>query len=119
MVDLRQEALLLLTDGHCLRDQALAVCGFADAPRADKAADFRAASLETIRQMVAAGMGATLIPALALLDRDDPQVEVRPLAVDAHRRIGLVRRSTYPKAADLDLLAGLIRDNLPRVVRPA
>jgi len=52
---------LLLEDGHCLRDQALAVCGFPS----HGLEDFRASSLETLRQMVAAGMGCTLLPALA------------------------------------------------------
>ncbi len=60
--DLGDEALLLLEDGHCLRDQALAVCARS---RAHERQDFRATSLETLRQMVAAGAGVTLLPALA------------------------------------------------------
>ena len=115
--DLRREPLLLLTDGHCLRDQALAVCGQRDRP-ANGGSDFRAASLETIRQMVAAGMGCTLLPALALGDEDQP-FAVRPLAVEATRRIGLVRRKSYPQADDLERLAEVIRGNLPAAVRAA
>lgn len=115
--ELRKEHLLLLTDGHCLRDQALAVCGFAEAPPEDEGTDFRAASLETIRQMVAAGMGCTLLPAMALGSTEKSPFEVRPLAAGASRRIGLVWRSTYPKAADLECLAHVIRGNLPSVVR--
>ena len=60
--DLADEALLLLEDGHCLRDQALAVCARS---RVHEKQDFRATSLETLRQMVAAGAGVTLLPALA------------------------------------------------------
>ncbi len=60
--DLGEEALLLLEDGHCLRDQALAVCARS---RVHEKQDFRATSLETLRQMVAAGAGVTLLPALA------------------------------------------------------
>jgi LysR family hydrogen peroxide-inducible transcriptional activator len=60
--DLAGETLLLLEDGHCLRDQALEVCG--NVPVAEDQ-DFRATSLETLRQMVAAGLGVTLIPRLA------------------------------------------------------
>ncbi len=117
--DLRRERLLLLTDGHCLRDQALAVCGFAEAPPEDEGTDFRAASLETIRQMVAAGMGCTLLPAMALGSAEDRHIEVRPLAAKATRCIGLAWRTTYPKSADLKLLAKVIRGNLPPAVRAA
>lgn len=60
--DLGDEPLLLLDEGHCLRDQALAVCARS---RAHEKQDFRATSLETLRQMVAAGAGVTLLPALA------------------------------------------------------
>jgi LysR family hydrogen peroxide-inducible transcriptional activator len=60
--DLSGETLLLLEDGHCLRDQALEVCGRIDAKESE---DYRATSLETLRQMVAAGLGVTLLPELA------------------------------------------------------
>jgi LysR family hydrogen peroxide-inducible transcriptional activator len=60
--DLDDETLLLLEDGHCLRDQALAIC--ASGGMHEKQ-DFRATSLETLRQMVAAGVGITLLPELA------------------------------------------------------
>lgn len=60
--DLSGESLLLLEDGHCLRDQALDICGRADL---EEDQDYRATSLETLRQMVAAGMGITLLPKLS------------------------------------------------------
>jgi LysR family transcriptional regulator, hydrogen peroxide-inducible genes activator len=60
--DLSGESLLLLEDGHCLRDQALDVCSRIDVKEDD---DYRATSLETLRQMVAAGLGITLLPELA------------------------------------------------------
>lgn len=60
---LSDETLLLLEDGHCLRDQALDVCRLSGAR---EKAGFRATSLETLRQMVAAGAGVTLLPALAV-----------------------------------------------------
>jgi LysR family hydrogen peroxide-inducible transcriptional activator len=60
--DLSHETLLLLDDGHCLRDQALDICSSADVHEKQ---DFRATSLETLRQMVAAGVGITLLPELA------------------------------------------------------
>jgi LysR family hydrogen peroxide-inducible transcriptional activator len=60
--DLSDETLLLLEDGHCLRDQALAICSGADVHEKQ---NFRGSSLETLRQMVAAGVGITLLPELA------------------------------------------------------
>jgi len=60
--DLSHETLLLLEDGHCLRDQALDICSGSDVHEKQ---DFRATSLETLRQMVAAGVGITLLPELA------------------------------------------------------
>ncbi|MEM7083449.1 MAG: LysR substrate-binding domain-containing protein [Pseudomonadota bacterium] len=60
--ELSPDALLLLQDGHCLRDQALSVCGLAE----PGSQEFTATSLETLRQMVAAGLGVTLLPQLAV-----------------------------------------------------
>jgi len=57
------ESVLLLEDGHCLRDQALSVCQLAGA---SERSGFRATSLETLRQMVAAGVGVTLLPELSV-----------------------------------------------------
>ena len=72
--DLSGEKLLLLDEGHCLRDQALEVCGRAGT----EDQDFRATSLETLRQMVAAGFGVTLLPRLAA---EGPFGSARGLAV--------------------------------------
>lgn len=63
MSDLAGEKLLMLQDGHCLRDQAL---GFCFSAGADEDTHFRATSLETLRNMVAAGSGITLMPSLAV-----------------------------------------------------
>jgi LysR family hydrogen peroxide-inducible transcriptional activator len=60
--DIAGETLLLLEDGHCLRDQALEVCSRVHMRENQ---DYRATSLETLRQMVAAGLGVTLLPELA------------------------------------------------------
>jgi LysR family hydrogen peroxide-inducible transcriptional activator len=62
VADLDGETLLLLEDGHCLRDQALEICARSNVREKQ---DFRATSIETLRQMVAAGVGITLLPALA------------------------------------------------------
>jgi LysR family hydrogen peroxide-inducible transcriptional activator len=119
--DLCDVPLLLLADGHCLRGQALAACGrtAADAERID---DFRAASLETICQLVAAGFGCTLLPALAARPPQDAASSfvIRPLrSRKASRCIGLVWRRGDQKAHELGLLAALVRDNPPSGTRTA
>jgi LysR family transcriptional regulator, hydrogen peroxide-inducible genes activator len=118
VTDLKTQRLLLLTDGHCLRDQALAICAPSEITEKDDT-DFRATSLETIRGMVAAGMGCTLLPALAVAGAMSRDIEVRPLAARASRRIGLVLRRSYPKAGELELFGQFIRDNLPPSVKAA
>jgi LysR family hydrogen peroxide-inducible transcriptional activator len=118
-VDLRDEPMLLLADGHCLRGQALAACGRVAAEE-EGIDDFRAASLETICQLVAAGFGCTLLPALAAHPPQGPQPSfvIRPLrSLNASRRIGLVWRRGYPKARDLALLGDLVRNNPPTGTR--
>ena len=117
--DLREEPMLLLADGHCLRGQALAACG-RQAIDEEGLDDFRAASLETICQLVAAGFGCTLLPALATHPPQGPEPAyvVRPLhAANASRRVGLVWRRGYPKADELSLLGELVRDNPPSGTR--
>jgi LysR family hydrogen peroxide-inducible transcriptional activator len=106
--------MLLLTEGHCLREQALAICGTANSGSAD-GRDFRATSLETIRQMVATGMGCTLLSALALGNRSG-SITLRPLANVLGRRIGLVWRRGSSRTRDLRLLADTLRAHLPRSV---
>jgi LysR family hydrogen peroxide-inducible transcriptional activator len=73
--DLKGHTLLLLEDGHCLRDQALEVCSRVDIREPE---DFRATSLETLRQMVVAGLGITLLPEFAV---ESPFGSQRGLAV--------------------------------------
>ena len=111
--DLRGQRLLLLTEGHCLRDQALSLCRM---PDREADGDFRATSLETIRQMVATGLGSTLLPAMAVEEFRSRGVAVRPVDSGAGRRIGLVWRRSYPKVRDLNLLARTLRDHLPQSV---
>lgn len=117
--DLRREHMLLLGEGHCFRDQALAVCGFETPPDRNQGTDVRATSLETIRRMVAAGIGCTLLPAMAVAGAGDDAFETRPLDADAFRRIGLVWRQSYPRVIDVQYLAETIRDKLPSTVRVA
>lgn len=89
--DLDGEEVLLLEDGHCLRDQALEVC---NTQRIVENTNFRATSIETLRQMVAANVGITLIPALAV-DRHNADLRYIPFnGTPPHRRIGLCWRGS-------------------------
>ncbi len=111
--DLADAPLLLLEDGHCLRDQALAVCGF---PPPRGAEDFRASSLETLRQMVAAGVGCTLLPTLATrsVSPSEPLIELRPFASpEPCRTIGPAVRRGFPRMDMAQTFAALIRDHAP------
>jgi LysR family hydrogen peroxide-inducible transcriptional activator len=105
---LRGTGVLLLDDGHCLREQALSVCSGA---RADELG-FRATSLPTLTQMVASGAGVTLLPAMAVATEcRRAGVAVRPLSDgDAFRTIGLVWRKTSPLAPALRRIAETIRE---------
>ena len=111
--ELRGKRLLLLTEGHCLRDQALAICG---TPEREADGDFRATSLETILQMVATGLGSTLLPAMACSEAHARSVATRPLEAGVGRRIGLAWRRSYPEPRDIHLLAQTLLDHLPQGV---
>ncbi|MCW5578880.1 MAG: LysR family transcriptional regulator [Dokdonella sp.] len=111
--DLAEHSLLLLEDGHCLRDQALEVCRHAGA---GEQSGFRATSLETLRQMVAANVGITLLPLLAVKPPVAPSAHVHLVpfrGTPPRRRIGLVWRKSSAQTHLLTTVAGLIRA-LPR-----
>lgn len=106
--DLRGVTLLLLEDGHCLRDQALDVCNRIDVHEKQ---DFRATSIETLRQMVAAGAGVTLMPELATRGgHATPRGLVfRPFAKPAPtRRIGAVWRRSSPRRVAIEAVNQVI-----------
>lgn len=111
------QQVLLLEEGHCLRDQALAVCQLAGTGERE---GFRATSLETLRQMVAAGVGVTLLPRLSVQPPVPPSPDVKLLRFAEpapRRRIGLfwrpasVYRELLPRLAEVlrALPAGLAR----------
>jgi LysR family transcriptional regulator, hydrogen peroxide-inducible genes activator len=103
--DLENKNLLLLEEGHCMREQALALC---QKLNASEAQNFRATSLETLRHMVAAGVGITLIPKLACDARSSisyiPFSMPKPL-----RTIGLVWRSSTAKILLLEEITNHVR----------
>lgn len=119
--DLDKENLLLLAEGHCLAKQAMDVCHIKQRESQGEMADLRAASLETLIQLVSAGFGVTLVPALAMRGSwtTGSGVVAQPLDwPDASRRVLLVFRHSYPRREALVALAKIIRDNLPNTVTP-
>jgi LysR family transcriptional regulator, hydrogen peroxide-inducible genes activator len=113
LAELEDETLLLLEEGHCLRDQALEVCSRAGLREPQ---DFRATSLETLRQMVATGAGVTLLPELAGRGayRSARGVVLRPLARPAPaRQVGAVWRRSTARRAAIDALCRLISEHGP------
>lgn len=107
--DLDGEALLLLEDGHCLRDHALAACNLK--PRRQRQA-FNASSLPTLIQMVSHGYGLTLLPEMAVRWSDLPRsIEIIPFAKPCPTRdIGLAWRRNHPRHDDFIRLAHYIRE---------
>ena len=116
VAELAGHEVLLLDEGHCLRDQALSVCQLVGA---SERRSFRATSLETLRQMVVAGVGVTLLPRLAVTPAATDSLVIREFAEPApSRRISLYWRHTHPSSTFLATLAEELRRNLPPAVRP-
>jgi len=106
------ERLLLLDQGHCLRDQALELCQLRDhLPRAG--ADYRATSLETLRHLVALGHGCTVLPALAA-PPESTDIVLRPLVPPAFRTLVLAWRIDDTRGAGFRLMSGVMKKALPR-----
>jgi len=109
--ELRDADVLLLDDGHCFREQALAYCSRTKA----RELEFRATSLATLTQMVASGLGVTLLPALAVpTEAERAGLCVRPFAEPAPARtLALVWRRRSPIALALRRVAGTLRTAYP------
>jgi LysR family hydrogen peroxide-inducible transcriptional activator len=100
--------ILVLADGHCLREQALAACGNTGA----LGGALRAASLSTLLNMVAAGYGTTLIPGLAAGAAQDAGIVLRPLAAQAGRTVRIAWRAHYPRRAAAEAVGEVIAERL-------
>lgn len=120
--DLNHLHLLLLADGHCLADQVMGVCGISKQQlESEGLDDLRAASLETLMQLVASGYGSTLLPALAIRGSwmTGGGIIARKLELpEAYRRVRLVFRPTFPRRRALEALSDLIVKRLPNTVTP-
>ena len=107
IADVDQGRLILLEEGHCLRDQALAFCA---TPRRDMPAGLGATSLATVMQMVANGYGVTLLPEVAaeIEVRDDRVRLLRFAEPQPARTIGLAWRRTSPRRKDFAALGDIV-----------
>ena len=120
--DLKQQTMLLLGTGHCFRDQVLEVCP--ELSRFSAASDgiqrtFEGSSLETIRHMVAAGIGVTVLPVTAIPENPQPKTLIRYLPFKGRapeRRVVLAWRRSFPRLAAIEALAQSVYEcDLPGV----
>ena len=109
--DIDQQRLILLEEGHCLRDQALAYCAGA---RPDAPLSLGATSLATVMQMVAHGYGVTLVPQIAVdVEVRDERVKLlRFSRPEPGRTVGLAWRRTSPRKADFAALGEIVIETL-------
>jgi len=112
--ELEQSKLLLLKDGHCLKDHALAACKLSS-PESDQS--FGSTSLHTLVQMVAGKMGTTLVPQMALDQLVSDTSELKAVHLNEpgpHRRIALIIRPNYAGLNNIELLMALFREQLAK-----
>ena len=110
---LKKESLLLLGEGHCFRDQVLEFC------HTNKGRAIEGGSLETIRQMVAGGVGVTVLPATSVNPKaSDPLIRMLPLRPEPSRRVGLAWRKSFPRPEAIEALReAILAANLPQVAK--
>ena len=111
---LEQAQLMLLQDGHCMKDHALAACKL---PTGAPGKAFSATSLLTLVQMAAGGMGSTLVPEMALEQLVAPVADLRALHLKApgpHRRIAFLVRPNYVGVSDIEILMALFQQQLSK-----
>ena len=120
--ELKRESLLLLGEGHCLRDQVLEFCGpVGRAGRSSIGRSLQGGSLETIRQMVASGVGITVLPSTSISARGEAGelIRIRPFARPVpRRRVALAWRRSYPRPQAIEALRqAILACDLPQVTR--
>jgi LysR family hydrogen peroxide-inducible transcriptional activator len=110
--ELEIDKLMLLKDGHCLKDHALAACSM----KSDKQqSDFDSASLHTLIQMVAGKLGTTLVPQMALDQLIYNESEIRAIHLNEpgpHRTIALIIRPNYVRTTELTMLRDIFNQEL-------
>jgi len=118
MADVDRDDVLLLTEGHCFRDQALAICE-KPSPKAANTTSLRATSLETLINLVAQGQGVTLVPSLAMIGlSEDLGLQDRTLEDEgAARDINLTIRRSTSRRALAGRIVEIIQNGLPDTVK--
>ena len=115
--ELKKESLLLLGEGHCLRDQVLEFCG----PVGSSGRSLEGGSLETIRQMVASGVGVTVLPSTSVADGGGASelIRIRPFAKPVpQRRVAIAWRRSFPRPQAVDALRqAILACELPGVAK--
>jgi LysR family hydrogen peroxide-inducible transcriptional activator len=110
--ELETEKLMLLKDGHCLKEHALAACQLKNSKQD---ADFASASLHTLIQMVAGKLGTTLVPQMALDQLTYNESELRAIHLNEpgpHRTIALIIRPNYVRTNELTMLKDIFTEQL-------
>jgi LysR family hydrogen peroxide-inducible transcriptional activator len=116
--ELTRESLLLLGEGHCFRDQVLDICHVVRAKdRSPLARTVEGGSLETIRQMVAGGVGVTVLPSTSVQNNPSDLIRVLPFSRPTPtRRVGLAWRRSFPRPEAIEALRkAILACNLPQV----
>lgn len=108
--ELPQDSILLLEDGHCMRDHALTACSIKNA---DKVSNITATSLLTLVQMVDADLGVTYLPEMAIGSSllKNTRIKTAALDKDSYREIGLVWRKASTRGDEFELLGRFIKEN--------
>ena len=119
--ELARESLLLLGEGHCFRDQVLDICHVVrNRDRSSLAKTVEGGSLETIRQMVASGVGVTVLPSTSVgAGSSGDLIRILPFARPVPtRRVGLAWRRSFPRPEAIEALRkGIVACNLPGVTK--
>ncbi len=108
--ELPEDSILLLEDGHCMRDHALTACSIKNA---DKVSNITATSLLTLVQMVDADLGVTYLPEMAIGSSllKNTRIKTTALDKDSFREIGLVWRKASTRGDEFELLGRFIKEN--------
>ena len=110
--DMKIERLMLLKDGHCLKDHALAACSFDEH---NNNADFNSTSLNTLIQMVVGKLGTTLVPEMALDQLIHTESELRAVHLNEpgpHRRLAFIIRPNYGGTKNIEILMDIFKAQL-------
>lgn len=114
IADLKNQNLMLLEEGHCLRDQALEVCSFP----LENTQEFNATSLETLWQMVATGVGITLVPALSTksMNISKSLIAIKPFKKNPSRNIGMLWRKGSVKGQIQEIISRMVKEKIGKVL---